>query len=93
MCATKVGSVKAISKVKSETVPIDIKRVYYVPDLRHNLLSVKSLTRSGIEVLFSDNVATIKKNGEIVGVARLKNDLYELQLEIVRSSANSCLKD
>lgn len=92
MNATKVGSVKAISKVESEKIAIDIKQVYYVPDLRNNLLSVKSLTRSGIEVLFSYNVATLKKNGQIVGVAKLKNDLYELQLEIVRPSANSCLK-
>lgn len=48
-----------------------ISNVYYVPDLKHNLLSVGQLTRKGHHVNFKDDFCVIKdKNGDLV--ARVK---------------------
>jgi hypothetical protein len=41
-------------KFKDVTIPVDIKDVIYVPKLAANLLSVSTLVKRGLVVLFTD---------------------------------------
>lgn len=59
MEATKVGSINAVALVQTKSIPIEVTNVLFVPDLRCNLLSVKALTRAGVEVNFSRNGAVL----------------------------------
>lgn len=54
----------------------------YVPSLRFNLLSVKKLATNGICVTFNRNIAVIKKDGQVLGVATLKDDLYQFVVKV-----------
>ena len=38
-----------------------LKRVYYVPSISHNLLSVQALAREGCWITFTDNIVYIDK--------------------------------
>lgn len=77
--AMKRGNLKCFN---NEGVKLDIKDVLYVPDLRYNLLSVKKLASNGICVSFSGNVAVMKKSGQVLGVATLKDDLYQFTVKV-----------
>jgi len=50
---------KSVQVANGQTVPVlgkgtcgILQRVYYVPDLSHSLVSVRSLTKAGCSVLF-----------------------------------------
>jgi len=61
-----------------------LKKVYFVPLLSHNLLSVNSLTYDGIDVIFSDDFAiiTICNSGLRFDHirARKSNSLYKISM-------------
>lgn len=79
--AVKRGNLKCYN---NEDVELDIQNVLYVPGLRYNLLSVKKLASNGICVTFKENVAIMKKAGQVLGVAILKNGLYEFMVRVER---------
>lgn len=49
------------------------KDVLYVPILMENLMSVKKLTKAGVEVLFNDKLVTLK--GETIATASARKSL------------------
>ena len=66
-----------------------LRRVFYVPRLSHSLLSVSSLTKEGMKVLFQDDHAVISKGESSLNFNTLKakkiNNLYkisQLQFEL-----------
>lgn len=59
---------------------VNFEEVYYVPDLRTNLLSVSKITDHGFEVRFRKNEAiVIDKNGKIIFKANRVGNLYYVQ--------------
>ena len=77
-------------------VPVEMKNVVFLPELRGNLLSVKKLSEAGVDVLFTgcrgQEKAVLKFNDAVIAVAYLRNNLYELELEVNmwRGTANLC---
>ena len=59
-----------------------LRQVYYVPRLSHSLLSVSSLTREGMRVLFKDDYAIISKGDSNLEFDTLRakkiNKLYKI---------------
>lgn len=74
---TGTGNVRmAVSNGEKEKT-MNFEKVYYVPDLRSNLLSVSKITDHGYEVNFRIKDAIITgKNGEIIFRADRVGDLY-----------------
>lgn len=90
------GSVTGKTK---EGITVEIKNVIYLPDLRSNLLSVKKMSEAGIDVLFTREngceKAIMKHMKEVIAVAHMRRNLYELQLELetTGSSASMCTSE
>nr|XP_029723648.1 uncharacterized protein LOC115264232 [Aedes albopictus] len=84
MVAKQIGQINATS---NKAVLFNIKDVLYVPELRGNLMSVKKLTRAGIEVLFSGSVATLKKDGKLLATGHLRGSFYEIALLLEETDA------
>ena len=49
-----------------------LRRVFYVPRLSHSLLSVSSLTKEGMKVLFQDDHAIISKGESSLDITTLR---------------------
>ena len=65
--------------------------MYYVPDLKSNILSMGQLMEKGYSVLMKDRVLYLKDKSDrlIVQVEMKKNRMYKLDLKIVQVR---CLK-
>jgi len=50
--AIGIGNIKVKSFVAGKVTSCTIKNVYYVPELRRNLLSVSKMEGSGLEIVF-----------------------------------------
>nr|XP_029717511.1 uncharacterized protein LOC115260614 [Aedes albopictus] len=85
------GVVRGITK---QGVRFEMQHVVCLPELRSNLLSVKKLSKAGIDVLFTrqngTEKAVMKHDGDVIAVAQLRRNLYELELDLetVDKSAN-----
>ena len=71
-----------ISGISNTDVPIMLMNVLYIPELRDNLLSVRKLTKAGLDVQFSKSMAVIKQEGKTIATASLKGNLYEFIMDI-----------
>jgi len=69
----------------------EIRDVYYVPDLKSNILSMGQLMEKGYSVLMKDRVLYLKDKSDrlIARVEMKKNRMYKLDLKIVQER---CLK-
>ena len=65
--------------------------MYYVPDLKSNILSMGQLMEKGYSVLMKDRVLYLKDKSDrlIAQVEMKKNRMYKLDLKIVQER---CLK-
>jgi hypothetical protein len=80
---------KWVSVANGLTIPVlgvgtcgILKTVYYVPELSHSLLSVRSLAKEGCHIVFQENSVTIspgssKKRFQPI-IAYVKNNLYRI---------------
>lgn len=59
-------------------VVVKLVNVLFVPDLRHNLISVKRIVESGARVEFNADKCCIHKDDKIVLVAKVVNGVYRL---------------
>lgn len=68
-----------------------LKEIYYIPDLKHNIISLGQATENGCEVLMKGDILTLRdSNGRLlVQVQRSLNRLYKTPMEI---SYPSCLQ-
>lgn len=88
LLAMGVGNIKVVSTVGKEKIDCTIKNVFYIPNLRRNLLSVKRLEMSNIKVLFENaQVRLISKEGRLIGIGKREN-LYEISFQ---QSNSECL--
>ena len=73
-----------------------ISNVFYIPGLKHNLLSVGQLFRNGYQVNFKDDVCEIRnRNDALVGKVRMtQNKMFPLKFnDGVSSCLNMSFKD
>lgn len=57
-----------------------IDNALYVPEIDGNLLSVKKLTENNFIVIFKSNECVIKTESQVIARAKLRNNLYELNI-------------
>lgn len=87
---------RIVQGITEQGVEFEIKNVVYLADLRGNLLSVKKMSRAGVDVLFTRNDGTektaMKFNGDVIDIAQLLRNLHvlELKLETDGGSSNLC---
>lgn len=74
---------------------IVLRNVYYVPNIRKNLMSVSQIERKGKELLIKDGKVKIRnaKTKDIVYEAYRQNDLYILKVEIDQNAMKKPLKE
>lgn len=77
--AVGVGSIVVEVLVGGRSKRIRIKNSLHVPKLQANLLSVSKLVSSGMKVQFNMDGCTLRApNGEVLAVAPLEGNLYEV---------------
>lgn len=75
--STKKGSIKTYFYAGDQYSEILINNVYYVPDMRRNLLSVGRITDEGKKLTYEGNYAEIyNKQGRLLAKAQKINRLY-----------------
>lgn len=85
LMAMGVGNIKVLSIVGKEEIKCTIKNVFYVPQLRKNLLSVKKLEMMNIKVIFENcKVKLMDKNNRLLGIGKRTN-LYEISFKLLSS--------
>nr|KYP52959.1 Retrovirus-related Pol polyprotein from transposon TNT 1-94 [Cajanus cajan] len=69
----------------------EIRNVYYVPELKNNILSMGQMMEKGNSVLMKDRVLYLKDKHDrlIARVEMKKNRMYKLEMNIIQ---NKCLK-
>ncbi|KAI8114842.1 Retrovirus-related Pol polyprotein from transposon TNT 1-94 [Lucilia cuprina] len=75
---TGVGNMKFCLNERGREERINVHDVFYVEDLRENLLSISKLTDKGYDVCFYREDAHIIENGEIILTAKRIGNLYYL---------------
>lgn len=83
MNAVKVGSLNVTTDQNHDGILND---VYYIPELRRNLFSVRQMDKAGYEVLFGNDEVKIMKDGTIIATGEVKNDLYYIQFRVSKES-------
>lgn len=92
--ATYTGDLEVLSRVGSKDVKIVINNVLLVPELSHNLLSIRRLEDAGFEIEFKKGAGSIRKNGKTAAVAvRGTSELYVLDFKRNWVIANLCEKE
>ncbi|KRT79525.1 hypothetical protein AMK59_7638 [Oryctes borbonicus] len=90
MNAVGVGIIKVKSKINNEEIDCTIKNVFYVPNLRRNLLSVKRLGQAEIKVVFDSNeVKLYSKTRKLIGIGH-RDNLYEISFKVTN---NECVME
>ena len=81
------GSILFVSQNGSKKVLVD---VYYIPDLKSNIISLGQATESGCEIKMKDGYLTLHdKDGKlIVQAKRSVNRLYKVLMDIVDVECN-----
>jgi transposase InsO family protein len=70
---------------------VKLEKVWYVPELQCNLLSVRAIDRKGISVIFERQTATIKDRDEVYGKTFLsETGLYSILIDPCVEKANLC---
>lgn len=77
LLAEGVGNIQVHSYVEDEIINCTIKNVFYVPNLRKNLLSVKKLEMSNIKVVFENGCVKLFREQSLIGLG-YRNNLYEI---------------
>lgn len=79
------GSILFEAKTGEQKLLTDI---YYIPDLRSNILSLGQATEQGCDIRMRDNLLTVRDpNGRLLAkVQRSQNRLYKLKLQVERAA-------
>ncbi|KAG5886673.1 hypothetical protein JTB14_014709 [Gonioctena quinquepunctata] len=88
-----VGDIQLPVKVDGAVLPVKVRKVYHVPQLRVNLISFSQIVDNGNTVVFDSKGALVTdENGEVFASATMKNSLFRLDLgssnPIFRASPN-----
>jgi len=86
--ATEIGNIEG--KLKSETGYVELTEVLFVLDLKHNLMSVQKIERSGFDILFRAGTVFINKGMQNIAIGIRINGLYELTFKLRKFEATNC---
>ncbi|KAG5862825.1 hypothetical protein JTB14_019209 [Gonioctena quinquepunctata] len=82
MNSNSVGDIQLPVKVDGAVMPVKVRNVYHIPQLRVNLLSVSQIVDNGNTVVFDSKGALVTDaNGEVLASATSKNNLFRLDLD------------
>ncbi|KAG5886331.1 hypothetical protein JTB14_034794 [Gonioctena quinquepunctata] len=74
-----VGDIQLPVRVSDQSFNVNVENVFYVPDLKVNLLSVSQIVQKGNKVNFnSEGAQIINAQGKIIATATLQNNLLKL---------------
>ncbi|KAG5873370.1 hypothetical protein JTB14_022973 [Gonioctena quinquepunctata] len=83
-----VGDIQLPVRVSDQSFNVNVENVFYVPDLKVNLLSVSQIVQKGNKVNFnSEGAHIINAQGKTIATATLKNNLFKID----RPSENAML--
>lgn len=88
--ATGIGNISGVLKVDGKSTECIVKNVFYVPNLRKNLLSVKCLENANIKVVFQNGKVQLYQEGIKIGEG-IRSTLYELELHV--NSTECCVSE
>ncbi|KAK9711969.1 hypothetical protein QE152_g25159 [Popillia japonica] len=95
--AIGIGNIEVKCLVNNVTRYCIIKNVYYVPELRKNLLSVSKMEQNGLKVIFSERNVKVYKGSKIIMTGNNNGSLYSIDMELdiprCNYSANKVNKD
>uniref|UniRef100_A0A1Y1L7Z0 CCHC-type domain-containing protein n=1 Tax=Photinus pyralis TaxID=7054 RepID=A0A1Y1L7Z0_PHOPY len=81
MVTDTVGSVHLTANVAGSQSDVNVSNVYFVPDLRVNLLSVSQIVSKGNSVLFNASGAKIyNSDNKVIASATHVNNLFKLDI-------------
>ena len=78
------GTVRVNGRYGTRVSPIVLHNVLHIPAARSNLISGPQLDLAGVSSLLGDGLATLSIRGENVVGGALHNDMYRLNMSIVR---------
>lgn len=81
--ATGIGNIDVISFIDDKEIECTMKNVLFVPELRHNLLSVKKLEMSQIKVVFENAQVRLYQRNKLINIGS-RNNLYEVEFGILK---------
>ncbi|XP_017885133.1 uncharacterized protein LOC108628008, partial [Ceratina calcarata] len=83
--AKGIGDIEIKIFVGRQELYVTIHNVYYVPDLRKNLLSASQIEQRSKQILIRNGMAEIRdiKNGQLMCIADRKNDLYVVRVQTI----------
>lgn len=82
----KIGNIKSLFEVNGKVTQITIKNVYYVPNMKKNLLSVSNMVNHKNYIIFENNFAKVYNSSkELVAIAEKAGKLYNLQCEVIKT--------
>lgn len=77
--ANKIGNIFVYFNVSNKLIKTEIKNVYYVQNMKQNLLSVSCIINSNNSVIFkNDTVKIYNCKEELIAEASIKNKLFQL---------------
>ncbi|XP_070049914.1 uncharacterized protein [Nicotiana tomentosiformis] len=89
----KKGYILGVGKI-GKSLSHSIENVYYVNDLKYNLLSVSQICDKGNKMEFLSKICTITTlvTGEVVSMAKRYKNIYVADFESLQCGDMSCLK-
>lgn len=79
LVSSKIGHIAVYFDIAGRKERIDIKNVFFVPQMKQNLLSVSSIVNQNNFVTFQKNTAKIYNNHrKLIAIAARNNKLFEL---------------
>lgn len=93
--AKGIGDIFLKTSVANVERGIVLRDVYYVPNVRKNLMSVSQIERKGKELLIKDGKVRIRnaKTKGVICEAYRQNDLYMLKVEIDKNVPENAVKE
>jgi len=81
--ATKIGQIEAIFQVYNCKTKVTIPNVFYVKDMKANLISYSKVTDKNKIISVGDKSKIYDRNNKLIAMATKKGDLYEIKSLII----------
>lgn len=88
LMAVGIGNIKARCYVGKRFIDCTIKNVYYVPELRKNLLSVAKIESNGYRIEFLNGKVRVYKYDQLTMIGNNEGSLYTIQMQILKDECN-----
>lgn len=89
LMATKIGTVEAMFNVNGHNIPINLANVFYVKDMKANLISYSKVTERNKIVSKGDASRIYNPMGELIAIAIKEGSLYKLNSVVIKKPIDS----